>query len=342
MNKFGLLLSTVLLTATTSVRAQLSQSIKLNEVLTNNTASLQDEYGNRQPWIEIANISYSTYDIRGMYITTDTAVLRPMSAPERMKRMSIIPNEDERTLLHARQHVVLFCNSNPSKGALHLTVNIDPDKPTWVALYNGNATELIDSVTIPVLEEDHSFARKSDGSPVWQVKDTDAVTPGIENFIKTDESKIDKFKREDPYGIGMTLMAMGIVFFCLATLWLFFTVFGLIMKHQDTAKKVAHQQPIKPITKTVEKTAELGHKTGIILQEGLKTKGIDREVYMAVIAMALKQYEDDVHDVESGVITIKEKDTGWDDEYSQMTQFHDPVIPIAHTAPKIPTGPEMR
>jgi hypothetical protein len=96
-----------------------------------------------------------------------------------------------------------------------------------------------------------------------------------------------------------------------------------MMRHMETAKKVANQQPIKPITKTVEKTAEIGHKTGVILQEGLKTKGIDKEVYMAVIGMALKQYEDDVHDVESGVITIKQKSSSpWNDEFHQMTQFH--------------------
>ena len=87
---------------------------------------------------------------------------------------------------------------------------------------------------------------------------------------------------------------------------------------------------------------EVGHKTGVILQEGLKTKGIDREVYMAVIGMALKQYEDDVHDVESGIITIKPRETGWDDEYTQMTHFHEPVLPTTSTAPRIPTGPEMR
>ena len=73
----------------------------------------------------------------------------------------------------------------------------------------------------------------------------------------------------------------------------------------------------------MEKTAEIGHKTGIILQEGLKTKGIDKEVYMAVIAMALKQYEDDVHDVESGIITIAPKKSVWNNEFLQMTQFHE-------------------
>ncbi len=113
------------------------------------------------------------------------------------------------------------------------------------------------------------------------------------------------------------------------------------MRHMDTAKKVAQHQPIKPITKTVEKTIEVGHKTGIILKEGLDTKGIDREVYMAVIGLALRQYEDDIHDVESGVITIKPKDTDWDDEYSQMTHLHEAFIPSSHNAPTIPTTPKL-
>ena len=82
---------------------------------------------------------------------------------------------------------------------------------------------------------------------------------------------------------------------------------------------------------------EVSRITGNVLQDGLKTKGIDREIYMAVIGMALSQYEDDVHDVESGVITIQPKPTRWDDEYSQMTHFHDPVVPSDHAAPQIPT-----
>jgi hypothetical protein len=114
------------------------------------------------------------------------------------------------------------------------------------------------------------------------------------------------------------------------------------MNHLDTAKKVANTQPIKPITKTVEITHDLAHATGNILQDGLGKKGIDKEVYIAVISMALKQYQDDVHDVESGIITIKTKDTGWSDEYSQMTHFHDPLQPSSHTAPRIPTTPNLR
>jgi len=320
MNKIGLICGALLLWGSTAVFGQGAKNIVISEVLTNNTASIEDEFGQREAWIELENTSFTTYNIRGMYITTDRSVLdQRMSVPQRIKRMSIIPSGDSRTLMGGQQHVVFFGNSNPAQGKLHLSLEIPPSEPVWIALYNGNAVELIDSVTVPALAANQSYARQGQK---WVVKAEQNVTPGIENFIKTDETKDAKLKREDPYGLGITLLAMGIVFTCLAVLFAFFSLFGLLMRHLETAKKVANQQPIKPITKTVEKTAELGHKTGIILQEGLKTKGIDKEVYMAVIGMALKQYEDDVHDVESGVITIKKKSSSWNDEFHQMTQFH--------------------
>lgn len=324
MKKFGFLLGAMLISTTSMMFGQMHKSIKLNEVMTYNTASLQDEYGQHETWVEIANISYSTYNIRGMFLTTDRSVLDPnMSVPERMKRMSIITNEDERTSLSARQHLLLYCNSNPAKGSLHLSVKIDPKKPTWIALYNGNANDLVDSVTVPALGANQSYARQEDGSPVWQVKPADAVTPGLSNYIKVNETKVAKLKREDPHGFGITVLAMGIVFFCLALLFVFFTVFGIFMRHRATAKKVANLQPLKAGMKTVEITKEIGHKTNVILQDGLKSRGIDKEIYIAVIAMSLKQYQENVHDVESGVITIKPKDTDWNDEHFQMTQFHE-------------------
>ena len=320
MNKFKLLICGIMLTSTSAVMAQGAKNIRLNEVLTNNTASIVDEFGQREAWIELENSSFTTYNIRGMYLTTDRSVLDPkMSVPDRIKRMSVIPNGDSRTQIGGQQHIVFFCNSNPAQGKLHLSLSIPMSEPVWIGFYNGNAVELIDSVTVPALAADQSYARHGN---TWSIKKAENVTPGIENFIKTDETKDAKLKREDPHGFGITLLAMGIVFTCLAVLFIFFTLFGMLMRHMETAKKVANTQPIKPITKTVEKTAEIGHKTGVILQEGLKTKGIDKEIYMAVIGMALKQYEDDVHDVESGVITIKQKSSSWNDEFLQMTQFH--------------------
>jgi Na+-transporting methylmalonyl-CoA/oxaloacetate decarboxylase gamma subunit len=328
-----------MLTSTSAVMAQGAKNIRLNEVLTNNTASIVDEFGQREAWIELENSSFTTYNIRGMYLTTDRSVLDPkMSVPDRIKRMSVIPNGDSRTQIGGQQHIVFFCNSNPAQGKLHLSLSIPMSEPVWIGFYNGNAVELIDSVTVPSLAADQSYARHGN---TWSIKKAENVTPGIENFIKTDETKDAKLKRDDPHGFGITLLAMGIVFFCLAVLFLFFWLFGLIMRNLETAKKVVNAQPIKPITKTVEVTHDIAHATGNILQDGLKTKGIDKEVYIAVISMALKQYQDDVHDIESGIITIKSRQTGWTDEGNQMTHFSKPVIPSSHNAPQIPTTPEI-
>lgn len=320
MNKIVILFCSMLMTGAT-VSAQMHESIRLNEVMTNNTASIQDEYGHCRAWVEIANISHTTYNIRGMYITTDRSVLDDsMSVPERISRMSIVPSGDSRTNLAGRQHIVFWLGSNPARGMLHLTAPADSLKSVWVALYNGNGIDIIDSVTVPVMAANQSFARQTDGVGEWEVKPEDAVTPNISNYIKVKESKIAKLKREDPHGYGITVLAMGTVFFCLALLFVFFYLFGLFMRTRHTMASI---QPVKIGVKTVEKAVEIGHKTGVVLQDGLETKGIDKEIYMAVIAMALKQYQDDVHDVESGVITIKHHQTEWNSEYNQIKQFHD-------------------
>ena len=309
MKKFGFLLCAMLL-GTTVMYGQGARNIKINEVLTSNTARLQDECGNKRAWVELANVSFSTYNVRGMYITTNRKVLENITVPERIALMSCIPN-DEAMSLSARQHLVLFLNSNPTSGVRHLNVEAKPGEALWIALYDGNGVDLIDSVTVPKLADNQSYARVKDGGEKWSVKSPDFVTPGIENYIHVDETKTARLKREDPHGIGITILAMGIVFFCLALLYVFFRTLGMFMAHKQTLKKAGNVQPIKAAVKTGEKLVETGHKTKVMLKDGMQTGGIDKEVYIAVISMALKQYQDDVHDIESNVITIKPHHTHW-------------------------------
>lgn len=83
--------------------AQGAHNIVINEVLISNHDNILDEMGQRHSWVELANKTYSTYDVRGMYVTTNRAVLNnQMSVADRRKLMSIIPSGDERTQLHAR------------------------------------------------------------------------------------------------------------------------------------------------------------------------------------------------------------------------------------------------
>jgi Na+-transporting methylmalonyl-CoA/oxaloacetate decarboxylase gamma subunit len=303
-----------LILGTTSILAQGAKNIQINEVMTNNTASLQDEFGNREAWIELANKSYSTYNVRGMYVTTNKNVLSAKSVAKRIEMMSMIPNEDERTNLTARKHLLLFCNSNPADGAMHLKAKIDSSKTVWVALYDGNAVDLIDSVTVPVLAANTSIARINDGN-TWEIKSKEEVTPGITNSIKAKESKVTKIKREDPYGIGITIMSMCIVFFCLALLYAFFRLFGMYMEHKQNKKDYFDDSSnFKSRSKNVDK-----NKTSISIKDSTNTNEIDNKTLIAVIAMALADYQDCVHDAESGVITIRQKRTNWNNLVRSIT-----------------------
>lgn len=314
MKKIGFLLALIVCISSDAL-AQGAKNIKINEVMTGNDSSIVDEFGKREAWIELCNASFTTVNIRGMYITTDKSVLnKDLSAPQRQALMSQIPNGDERTVLTGHQHLLFYCNGNPKEGSLHITAKLSAGEPVWVALYDGNGIELIDSVSVPALAANQSYARKKDGSETWIVCDSANVTPGIANTPNIND-KIARTKAEDPHGFAITILAMGTVFACLALLFVFFRVLGLVMDHINTTKKIANAYPLKPVTSTITTTAKIGAEvldtTGKLMKDGLKLKGIDKKVYIAVIAMAIKQYEDDVHDVESGIISIKPKHTSW-------------------------------
>lgn len=321
MKKISLALFAVFVSSL-SVFGQGARNIKINEVMTNNTASIVDEYGRYNVWIELSNIAYSSYNVRGMYITTNRNVLnKKLSVPQRVAMMSVIPSGDDRTMLAARKHLILYFNGNPADGMQHLSVKAEKGKSVWVALYDGNAVDLIDSVSVPALSANLSYARVKDGANKWVVKTADEVTPGSNNYIQARETKVAKLKREDPYGFGISILSMGIVFFCLALLYAFFRILGIFMSHKQTIKKAKNLPPVNVAVKAGEKLAETGHKTKVILKDGIKSGGIDKEIYIAVISMALKQYTDDVHDKESNIITIKPHQTLWNAHLENNKMF---------------------
>ncbi|MCI6619672.1 MAG: OadG family protein [Prevotella sp.] len=295
------------------ILAQGAHNIVINEVLISNHGNILDEMGQRHSWVELANRTYSTYDVRGMYVTTDRAVLNnQMSVAERKKLMSAIPSEDERTLLHARQHLLLYLNSNPANGTLHLNAPTDTARSNWIALYDANGTDLIDSVTVPPLPPDMSYARVAADGRTWMTRGRQEVTPGIDNSFQTEEPNVSKWKREDPHGLVLSFLSMGIVFFCLALLYAFFRLLGTYMEQKMRLKAATEKHPsLMALQKAGQIMADTGHKTNVILKDGLKTKGIDKEIYVALISMALKEYLEDVHDVESDIITIKSKQSNW-------------------------------
>ena len=345
MKKFGILLS-LLVTATLSTLAQGAKSIRITELMPNNQASIVDEYGAHKAWVELSNTSFTTYNIRGMFLTTDRRVLdKNMSPEERRKLMCPLPNNEPRTTLAGKKSVIIYdryywqdtetyCNDCPKAldfdrvlaagtGPFQLKLNLLPSKKTanyyhqrsnWIALYDGNAVDLIDSISIPWLQEDQTYALSNDFK-TWKICNLEETTPGYlpqPNGL----SKPQILKKTDPHGFGIAALSMGIVFSCLALLFVFFWLFGAYMKHKQRIARATEKHATllyKTGKKTIELTTEIGHKTNVMLKEGLTTKGIDKEIYMAVISLALKEYLEDVHDIEPGIITIKPKQTRWNE-----------------------------
>ncbi len=343
MKKLGFILSMFVVSALPTW-SQGAKSIRITEVVTDNSTGIVDEYGAHKSWVELSNTSFTTYNIRGMFLTTDRRVLdTKMSPEERRKLMCPLPNNEPRTSLAGKKSIVIFdryywldsdtyCNDCPKDldfvrilakgtGPFQLQLSLYPSRKTaahyhqknnWIALYDGNAVDLIDSISIPWLQKDQSYALGNDFK-TWKVCNLDEVTPGYLPQA-TGLSKPQMLKKTDPYGFGIAALSMGIVFSCLALLFIFFWAFGAYMKHKQRIARATEKHATllyKTGKKTIEVTSEISHKTNVMLKDGLSTKGIDKETYMAVISLALQEYLEDVHDVEPGIITIKPKQTRW-------------------------------
>lgn len=292
-----ILLSAIMTLGFKTACAQIATNMKISEVVVDNRGGLVDEYGNRSGWIEICNTSWGTVNLRSCYLTTDRRTLNEeLSVPERVKLMSLIPKGDERTELNAQERLVFHADGQQNLGTVHTAFKLVPGKDNFIALFDGNGHTLLDSVTVPAsLKADESYARffSDDGKTfVWKTCSAADVTPGSDNNYKGGAvNKVAQFKEKDPYGLGMTILGMGIVFACLVLLAVFFTLFGKIFAARD--KRNAQPQTVAG-------------------EEPAAVEPADNEGEVAaVISLALRKALYDLHDNESGVLTIKHHRTNW-------------------------------
>ena len=93
-----------------------AKSLKINEVLIKNTENFQDDYGQRNAWIEIFNSSFASVDIRSCYLTNDKRVLNPnLSIEERVSMMYTIPKSDVLTEIAPRQHLLFWADTDQTE-----------------------------------------------------------------------------------------------------------------------------------------------------------------------------------------------------------------------------------
>lgn len=262
--------------------AQARKGLRINEVMVINENNFVDDYGCRGAWIELFNSNYAPLEISSVFLTNDPS--RPTLYP--------VPLGDVNTRIPKRQHIVFWADGLPSRGTFHTNFVLDPSKDNWIGVYDADGRTLIDSITVPPLPADATYARKADGAGTtaadWEIR-TGAVgsivTPSSNNIIKDTNKKVDTFHEVDANGFGLTITAMGIVFLALLMLSICFYVINRIGAARAQRKKMeAHG---------------IDH-TGVAPSQ--RPEGDTGEV-IAAIAMALNEHLN-AHDVESTVLTI--------------------------------------
>lgn len=251
------------------VSAQSTKDLRINEVLIKNTSNFEDNYGERSAWIEIFNSAYNKVNIGGCYLTDD------LSNPTKYR----IPKNDPNTSIPTRYFVIFWADGKTTHGTFHLNFKLDAASRI-IALFEGDGKTLIDSVSIPILNENIAYGRESDGNAKWVI--LEKTTPMATNFTSESVSPGQKFAASDPIGMGMTIVAMSVVFIALILLYLFFRQFGKYNINKQRQK--------------VEVYAATEGKT-VVHEE------ISGEVF-AAISTALYLYETEQHDFESAILTI--------------------------------------
>lgn len=326
MNK-KIFLTLIAVAAVITASAQGRMDLRINEIAVQADSNAVDQNANGSGWVEIFNASYATNGIEKMFITT----LKPdfiqnffktEEQKSNKKRNQLlqelrdthtgeiyeIPRGDAATKVKPRTHVLFCADGDTVAGTFHLPFTLTPGQ--YVALYDVNG-DLVDEVTIPAdLQPNQSYARCSEEGidlhgehkfidKDWEVRDESciakAITPGKFNARPINEN-IQKFKDEDPSGILLTLMSMGVVFSALLLLYILFKLFGKAFTAKDK-KKEEEAAVNKVVDNEVAPVAQ--------------PEGDDEAI--AAICMALYQHFN-AHDEESGILTFdrsKQQSNAW-------------------------------
>lgn len=291
----GILLSLFSFVGLTSCGESESEDSKvmLNEVLTLNKSNFQDDYGVHNAWIEVFNKSFGTVDIAGYKLA--------VCSRSNDTIFYIVPKGDVLTKIKPRQHALFWADGMPNRGTFHTTCVLDTARTNWVGLYD-NGGKLIDQIEVPALKGDNSYARFDDANEEWVVKGGNEansyVTPSTNNMTIEKNSKQEKFAESDARGVGMAITAMSVVFSGLIILYIMFRLLGLLMQ----SKKSTESPQVE--TKTENNSAA-------------KTGEKDGEIY-AAIAMALHEELGNVHDEESGILTITRNTSEWNAKHQML------------------------
>lgn len=270
--------------------AQGLRDVKINEILVKNQSSFTDDHSEHTSWIELFNSGYTSGNVGGTSLRfiqgKDTTVYR-------------IPKTDVRTQIAPQGYLLFFASGSSNKGTFHTNFSLNvTDSAHWESLVGlndrlelldqgGNMVDFIEydvNTQIPDVSYGRIFDFEGDS---MKIEVLESVTPMQSNEVHERIPKSELFRIEDPAGIAMAIIAMSVVFMALFLLYIIFKFVGNVMQKQAAAKKAKAAAPAAQDTKTkITKNEEMNGEE------------------LAAISLALFRYYEELHDLESEIITI--------------------------------------
>lgn len=283
-----------------SAAAQNVSDLIISEIMPASDSSILDDYGRRNGWIEIYNKSQGTVNYAGCFFTDDRNNLKK----------SLIPKSDSRTKLGPRQVVVFYAGGDGSDGTFYTDFSLRPGSTVYLVSNDGRT--IIDSLAIPAgLPRGKSVIKTASDIRQQDFKTSEEPaepSPMIVNGAQNTESGSARLAHEDPYGVVLTIVSIGVVFSALLVLWQLFALLGKMMNRNGGNNG---GKPAKKVSKKAGKgSGNIDPEVAAAISMAIAQE-LGGETY-AAIATAMHLYLDDsVHDNESFVITIKQKPSQW-------------------------------
>lgn len=142
--------------------------VLLNEVMSNNSASITDESGENIDWIEVFNSGNLPLNLKSYFITDEYGNWNKWRLPS--------------TVAESSTHHVVFCDSDEEDGSYHTNFNLSANgEVIYLVKMQEKAFRLVDAIDIPSLLPDYSFGRSTDAAINWVL--FDEPTPYSPNGI---------------------------------------------------------------------------------------------------------------------------------------------------------------